>query len=63
LGALFAIVSLWNQLRKRLLFGFQYYRFSQLCFQGFFGENLLSYKEHMMDALVPTGDEGRDKLR
>jgi hypothetical protein len=22
-----------------------------------------SYKEHMMDALVPTGDEGRDKLR
>ncbi len=23
----------------------------------------LSYKGHMMDALVPAGDEGRDKLR
>jgi hypothetical protein len=23
----------------------------------------LSYKGHMMDALVPEGDEGRDKLR
>ena len=22
-----------------------------------------SYEEHIVDALVPTGDEGRDKLR
>jgi len=25
--------------------------------------DIKSYKEHMMDALVPEGDEGRDKLR
>jgi len=25
--------------------------------------DIKSYEEHMMNALVPAGDEGRDKLR
>ena len=35
----------------------------QGCSGGWKRVKRLSYKGHMMDALVPAGDEGRDKLR
>jgi hypothetical protein len=31
--------------------------------ENFRMNDIKSYKEHMMNALVPVGDEGRDKLR
>ena len=31
--------------------------------ENFRMNDIKSYEEHMMNALVPVGDEGRDKLR
>ena len=38
-------------------------RDDRLFIEDFRMNDIKSYKEHMMNALVPVGDEGRDKLR
>ena len=42
---------------------FSYHKFPAVLSNRLEQINESSYKEHIMNALVPTGDEGRDKLR